>query len=97
MMDTEQPTETEFSRLLAELLAGRTGRQCFRAWEMNLMLELQQWCGGHRHRRLMLQRYGQAVKREFRDGRGRMLPVAEYLTRLEQKRARQRRAAPLLS
>ncbi|HWF45504.1 MAG TPA: hypothetical protein VG168_00745 [Bryobacteraceae bacterium] len=80
-----------FNQLIQELIGGSLRRHTFRAWEIELLVDLAR-CGVRRPSRgNMLRRYQKAVQEEFSGGAQAPLRLAEFLDR-EQARRRQARA-----
>jgi hypothetical protein len=80
-----------FNQLIQELIGGSLRRHAFRAWEMELLIDLAR-CGVRRPSRgNMLRRYQKAVQEEFSLGDKPPLRLAEFLDR---ERARRRRSHP---
>ena len=79
-----------FNRLIQELLRGSMKRNCFRPWEIEILLDIESCDIGRSNRRETLRRYQRAVQRQF--DRGECLPMkfSEYL---QTRRARGRKAA----
>jgi hypothetical protein len=79
-----------FNRLMQELLQGSFKRNCFRPWEIELLLDIEACNLTGASRREMLRRYQKAVQRHFERGGTMPLKLSEYLERL---RARRRRSS----
>jgi hypothetical protein len=78
----------QFNRLMNELLRGTMNRNTFRAWEIELLLDIDGCNFGPATRRDVLRRYQKAVGRQFEGGETRLMKLSEYLDR---KRARKLR------
>ena len=79
----------QFNRLISELLRGQLHRNCFRPWEIELLLDIEECHLGNGRRREILRRYQRAVQRRFDKGGDSLLKLSEYL---EAKARRARRA-----
>ncbi len=74
-----------FNRLIQELLRGTIRRNCFRPWEIEVLLDIEACNLRGSNRRELLRRYQQAVRREFDNGATRPMKLSEYLTRLRSR------------
>lgn len=79
-----------FNRLMRDLENGATTRNCFRPWEVELLLDIQDCDLGPANRRRVLQRYRRAFERRIEKGSSQLLKLSEYLA---QSRTRSTRAA----
>ncbi len=77
-----------FNRLMQELLEGSFKRNCFRPWEIELLLDIEACKLTGAGRREMLRRYQKAVQRHFERGGTMPLKLSEYLERLRARRRR---------
>jgi hypothetical protein len=77
-----------FNRLMQELLQGSFKRNCFRPWEIELLLDIEACHLTGAGRREMLRRYQKAVQRHFERGGTMPLKLSEYLERLRTRRRR---------
>ena len=79
-----------FNRLVQELLRGSMKRNCFRRWEIEILLDIESCDIGRSNRRETLRRYQRAVQRQF--DKGEILPMkfSEYL---QTRRTRGKKAA----
>jgi hypothetical protein len=92
MADPTQDSEvvlSQFNRLIGELLRGTMKRNCFRPWEIELLLDIESSNLRPAARRDLLRRYQKAVRRHFEDNSG---PPPRLLDYLESQRARKARA-----
>jgi hypothetical protein len=85
-MMTESATDPEvllfqFNRLIQELLRGTMNRNCFRPWEIDLLLDIEACDLRESNRREILRRYQRAVQREFDRGATSLLKLSAYLSR----------------
>jgi hypothetical protein len=83
---TETTTDPEvllaqFNRLMQELLRGNMNRNCFRPWEIDLLLDIEACNLRESNRREILRRYQKAVHRHFDRGAHSLLKLSEYLNR----------------
>ncbi len=72
-----------FRRLIRELEEGRTKRNTFQPWEIELLLDIQICNIPPARRATLLKRYSRAVERQLEDGSNEMLKLSEYLRRSE--------------
>ena len=76
----------QFNRLINELLRGTMNRNCFRPWEIELLLDIED-CGLRESaRREVLRRYQKAVQRQMEKGAAKPIKLSEYLTMLGSRR-----------
>ena len=77
-VDTEEVL-LRFNRLIRELLRGRTSRQSFHPWEVELLLDIENCQIKESARERVIRRYQQAVQRQI--GRGATMPMklSEFL------------------
>jgi hypothetical protein len=80
-----------FNQLIQELIGGSLHRHIFRAWEMELLIDLARCRVRRPSRGNMLRRYQKAVQEQFSGGNQAPLRLAEFLDR-EQARRRPARA-----
>lgn len=80
---------TRFNRLVQELLRGDMKRNCFRPWEIEILLDIESCSLKKANRREVLRRYQRAVQREMENGGGKPMKLSEYLERCR-LRARRR-------
>ncbi len=78
-----------FKHLMREVESGVMVRNSFLAWEVELLLDIQQ-CEVRANRRRLLRRYQRAAVRSLEMGAPRPLKLSEYMAR---SRARRPRAA----
>jgi hypothetical protein len=70
----------QFNKLMQELLRGTMNRNCFRPWEIDLLLDIESCNLRESNRREILRRYQKAVQRQFDRGSNSVLKLSEYLT-----------------
>jgi hypothetical protein len=80
----------QFNRLVQELLRGTMSRNCFRPWEIELLLDIEGCNLRDGAKRETLRRYQKAVKKQMDKGSKRPMRLSEYL---EGQRARRAIAA----
>ena len=68
-----------FNRLMQELLRGTMKRNCFRPWEIELLLDIEACDFQGLSRRETLRRYQRAVQRHMENGGAEPLKLTEYL------------------
>jgi hypothetical protein len=68
-----------FNRLIGELLRGNLTRNCFRPWEVELLLDIESCTARESGRRELLKRYQRAVQRSMEKGARRPYTMSEYL------------------
>jgi hypothetical protein len=68
-----------FNRLMVELLRGTFNRNCFRPWEVELLLDIEACNLTGSNRRELLRRYQKAVQRHLENGGAKPLKLSEYL------------------
>ncbi|HEX4230660.1 MAG TPA: hypothetical protein VHZ07_18435 [Bryobacteraceae bacterium] len=79
-----------FNQLIQDLIGGSLRRHTFRAWEMELLVDLAR-CGVRRPSRInMLRRYQKAVQARFSGGDQTPLRLAEFLDQEQVRRHRVR-------
>lgn len=104
-MPTEDLADLElmlnrFHRLIAELLGGKTGRNSFLPWELDILLDMETCQFERRRRKEILRQYQRAVTKQMQRGPGPPMKLSGFL-RIRAERAatrpprRQSRAAPL--
>jgi len=77
------------NRLINELLRGTMNRNCFRAWEIELLLDIEGCSLGPSARRDALRRYQKAVKRHYEKGETRLLKFSEFLDAQRSRKPRE--------
>jgi len=77
----------QFNRLMQELLRGEFKRNCFRPWEIELLLDMEDCNLRQANRREILRRYQKAVQRDLQRGAASVMKLSEYLDRLRTRRA----------
>ncbi len=88
-MEDSSQLAVQFKRLMRDVLAGSLGRNSFRPWEIELLLDLQSCELPGPTRRRILRRYERAALKGLDRGAA-PLRLSEYLARV---RARTRRRA----
>ena len=86
MTDTTQLV-VRFKRLMREVESGVIARNSFHAWEVELLVDLEQ-CELRANRRRLLRRYQKAAVRGLETGAVRPLKLSEYLARTRSRRPR---------
>jgi len=84
MRDTSVDAETrlgQFNRLIQELLRGTLNRNCFRPWEIEILLDIESCNLRDANRREILRRYQRAAQRDIDRGGQAILKLSEYLER----------------
>ena len=79
--DDPEVVLARFNRLINELVRGTLNRNTFRAWEIELLLDMDSCDLSPSARRDALRRYQKAVGRQFENGETRLMKLSEYLTR----------------
>lgn len=69
----------QFNRLMNELLRGTMTRNCFRPWEVDLLLDIESCDLRETVRRDTLRRYQKAVQRHFERGGQSLIKLSEYM------------------
>ena len=69
----------QFNRLIQEILRGTMNRNCFRPWEIRLLLDIETCSLRDGSKRETLRRYQRAVKRAMEKGAPRPMLLSEYL------------------
>ena len=91
MMDSAHDPEiilAQFNRLLTEVLRGNVGRNTFRRWEVDLLLDIQSCNLRDSGRRETLRRYQKAVQRSMDRGAAWPMKLSDYLgARVSQRAA----------
>lgn len=85
-MDTAQLI-VRFQRLMREIESGALQRNSFHAWEVELLVDLEQ-CQIRSNRRRLMRRYQKAAVRGLEMGAQRPLKLSEYLMRTRARRPR---------
>jgi len=81
----EEPIEdaelvlAQFNRLIQEILRGTMNRNCFRPWEIRLLLDIEACTLRDGAKRETLRRYQKAVRRAMEKGAARPMLLSEYL------------------
>lgn len=84
-MEDCQAVLSRFNRLMRDIEDGEITRTCFRAWEVELLLDIQTCDLPPANRGRILQRYRRAVQRRLEQGSPRPLMLSEYLARLRSR------------
>ena len=84
-----------FNRLLKELLTGEVSRNAFFPWEVDILLDIEEYPVRTSLRRQLLRRYQKAVNRDLERGATTPCKFSEYVQR-NVERAR-RPQSPMLS
>ncbi len=85
MKEMEQPFEdnevvlAQFNRLIQEILRGTMNRNCFRPWEIHLLLDIENCSLRNGAKRETIRRYQKAVRRAMEKGAARPMLLSEYL------------------
>lgn len=80
-MPDSEAVLAQFNRLMGELLRGTMTRNCFRPWEIEVLLDIQECNLRDSNRREILRRYQKAVQRHMEKGASSLLKLSEYLVR----------------
>ena len=86
---------SRFNRLLQELLSGETKRNAFLPWEVDILLDIEEFPVHSSLRKQLLRRYQKAVNRDFERGATAPCKFSDYI-RKNLERAR-RIEAPMVS
>jgi hypothetical protein len=76
-----------FKRLLAEITRGTVNRNSFQAWEIEILLDMEDCALDPRRRNGILDQYERAVERQMETGPGPPMKLSEFLVRRAQRRA----------
>jgi len=68
-----------FNRLLGELMRGAIERNAFQAWEVEILLDMENCQLEPRRRLEILRQYQKAVERQMETGPGPPMKLSEYL------------------
>jgi len=82
MIDVAQDAEVmlaQFNRLVQELLRGTMNRNCFRPWEIELLLDIESCNLRESSKRDTLRRYQKAVQRQVDKGATNLMKLSEFL------------------
>jgi hypothetical protein len=77
----------QFNRLMQELLRGTITRNTFRAWEIDLLLDIENCKLRESAKREAIKRYQKAVQRQMEKGARLPLKLSEYLESVQARRA----------
>ena len=75
-----------FRRLFGELLRGEINRNCFEAWEIEILLDFDNCHLPSRRRLEILRQYERAVGRQLETGPGPPIKLSHFLILREQRR-----------
>ena len=81
-----------FNRLIQELLRGVIKRNCFRPWEIDLLLDVEACNLSNCNRRELLRRYQRAAVRQLENGAAEPMKFSDYLATRGSRR--KKRAEP---
>lgn len=76
----------QFNKLIQELLRGNINRNCFRPWEIEILLDIENCNLKDGSRKETLRRYQKSVQRQMEKGAQRPMKLSEYLAGLRAKR-----------
>ncbi len=91
MTDPDTDSEiilAQFNRLIQELLRGGSNRNTFRAWEVEILLDMESCDLKESRRKEILKRYQRAVQRQLERGETKPMKLSEYLEAQRAKRER---------
>ena len=77
----DEDLRPQFNRLIRELIRGKIARNTFRAWEIELLLDIENCRLRESARDNILRRYQKAVERQFEKGEARPMKLSEFLAR----------------
>jgi hypothetical protein len=80
---------TQFNKLISELLRGTIVRNCFRPWEIELLLDIETCNLRDGNKKEILRRYQRFVQRKMEKGAPAPLKLSEYLEDLKARRTAQ--------
>ena len=89
MLDSLPDSDTvlaQFNRLISELLRGNLGRNSFRPWEVEILLDIEACEFKEGSKRETLRRYQKAVQRQMEKGARLPIKMSEYLESLRARR-----------
>lgn len=90
MIDAVQDSEVmlaQFNRLVQELLRGTLNRNCFRPWEIELLLDIESCNLRESSKRDTLRRYQRAVQRQVDKGSTSLMKLSEFLDSQRSRRS----------
>jgi len=76
----------QFNKLIAELLKGSIGRNTFRPWEIEILLDIETCSLRDGNKKETLRRYQRSVQRQMEKGASAPMKLSEYLGGLKAKR-----------
>ncbi|MBS1825325.1 MAG: hypothetical protein JST93_08395 [Acidobacteria bacterium] len=77
---------TQFNKLIAELLKGSIGRNTFRPWEIEILLDIETCNLRDGNKKETLRRYQRSVQRQMEKGAPSPMKLSQYLDGLKAKR-----------
>jgi hypothetical protein len=77
---------SRFNRLLIEIMRGAIARNSFQAWEMEILLDLEQCQLERKRRNEILRQYQRAVTRQMETGPGPPMKLSEFLAMRDRRR-----------
>jgi hypothetical protein len=77
----------QFNRLIQELLRGTMNRNCFRPWEIDLLLDIESCNLRDGNKRELIRRYQKAVQRQMEKGAESPMKLSEFLELQRSRRA----------
>jgi hypothetical protein len=92
-VEDSQGVMTRFNRLMRDVENGLAARNCFRDWEVELLLDMANCDLGDANRKRTLQRYRKAVERRLERGDTVPMKLSEYLAHNRERYAGRRHAA----
>ena len=79
----------QFNRLVQELLRGTMNRNCFRPWEIEILLDIESCQLRESSKRDTLKRYQKAVQRQVDKGATNLMKLSEFLESQRSRRVLQ--------
>ncbi len=89
MIATAEDSEiklTQFNKLISELLRGTMVRNCFRPWEIELLLDIEGCSLKDGNKKEILRRYQKFVQRKMEKGAPAPWKLSQYLEDLKARR-----------
>lgn len=77
---------SRFRRLLAELVRGAVRRTVFQAWEVEILLDIENCVLDPKRKIAILRKYERAVARQLETGPGPPMKLSEFLQRSRTRR-----------
>ncbi|MCX6622968.1 MAG: hypothetical protein NTY38_18255 [Acidobacteria bacterium] len=84
----------QFNKLVQELLRGTMNRNCFRPWEIELLLDIESCDLRDNAKRETLRRYQKAVQKQMEKGSDSPMKLSEFLEGARVRKASARDAGP---